>query len=1503
MNEVGYIEGTLPNSPPENLRIVAIGASAGGLEPFEKFFGSTKDHLGVAYVIIQHLSPNFHSMMDELLSRHSSMNIERVIHGMRIEPDTIYLNPPRTEMIVKNGKFELTEYSEQQQLNLPIDRFFESLAKEAGSDAIAIVLSGTGSDGTKGAQAVKAMGGTVLAQDLSSAKFDGMPGSIINLGYADAVGYPEMLAENVSRLVRGKPLTALMDDDKDLTTSDRILRRLRERFGTEFGYYKSATINRRLERRANLRNMSMSDYADILAEDPDESAALYADLLIEVTAFFRDGEAFDELREKVVPELAAKMSIKTPVRIWVPGCASGEEAYSMAIMFADYARENGLDLNLKILATDIHHRSLDAASAGMYPKTSLEGLTAEQIERYFDEDGDYCQVKQSLRRIVVFSPHNILKDPPFTRMHLISCRNVLIYFKEVAQQKSVALFHFALRKDGFLFLGPSETTGNLEHEFTVTSPRWRIFRKKRDVRLLESTSLLPAKGQHDLEPGRDNDRMAPKFSELPTGLAIHKQAHNDTLKEMLRLYAPPGFLLNRDGEILHVFGDSGQVLNINSGRFSNKIVDLIGDDDLRLIITTGIERVKATGKLPFERRIDMKTPELGAHSVVISLRTISQYDATNPYLLLTIERVKTDEEETPPINVLPLEATEATQIMQKRIVDLETDLKATEESLQTTIEELETSNEELQATNEELMASNEELQSTNEELHSVNEELYTVSAEHQRKIGELVESTDDMEHLLKATNIGIVFLDDLLHVRRYTPAATDTFNLIKEDIGRPFDHITYRFESFDMGKEIGEVRKTGQVFEREVSVGEKAFMLRILPYRASLQEIVGAVITTVDVSDLKSAERAREEATANYARIVRDITSLLVRWDADTGAITFCTPTFSIPLGQNPENLIGTNIAAIGKGGERQRLFANLSDLKDDLEFENEILSYDSSGNPVFISGTIHVIRNEAGQIQSYQAMARDVTPQFRYRRALEALLKVQDNLDKDDESALFENILSIGRDYLDMSDAVLTDSDKTTMSAKQAQGGAKQMFQLVGSRRLEGTLSGYFSDTHGIFSCPDISNSPIAKIKQAKEIGMQSLIGANFNAPNGNVITLMFADYLARAEGFTVEEEMFTRLLAQTLEHLFERRNALANLEKSRVHFETVYAQSPIMKCTVDKTGQILQTNSAFLKTFKYAEKSILGKDLRDLLEDHNALEPWDKFLKASFKKEKKPRAIAILSKDKKKVRTELAATPILSPDTGEQLYLITILDVTDRNAAFDKIEKQKNELERANEGLSTFAYVASHDLQEPLRKIQQYVELLERDFAEKVDKDGKFYLDVITGSASRISYLVRDILSYTTASNTKVDIVDVDLSKVIAATKRDLDEDIVESGATLKIGKLPTVKGDESAAKLIFQNLLSNGLKYHEKDTKPVLTVKSKRQKNGPVIEFTDNGIGIQNAGHNNIYDPFVRLHSKSEFSGSGIGLAICKTLCDRMGWTISHRPNPNGGTVFSVKCGFEL
>lgn len=978
-------------------RIVAVGASAGGLEALEQFFRALGSDTGFAFVVIQHLSPDFPSMMDELLGRHSPMRICQITKGTQIEPNVIYLRPARQTLTVKRGVLELVDEDVHKHLSLPIDAFLNSLAQDVGDRAIGIIFSGTGSDGSAGAAVINEAGGTMLVQEPSTARFESMPRTIIERNLASGVASPAGLAALVHRLAAGLNLPGVDEETEDgqpLDPETVILRLLQRRCGTDFGYYKMSTVGRRIRRRAELsRTEGLSDYVTLLKRVPEELDLLTKDLLIGVTEFFRDAEAFQRFGDSAIAPIGRSLGGDEPFRVWVPGCATGEEAYSIAMVLSEAAREADVELNAKIFATDIYAPALEVAGRGIYDEASFGRLPSDFIERYFDTTSGRFQVKPSLRRLVVFSSHNLLKDPPFTRMDLISCRNLLIYFNEVAQQKVLTFFHLALNVNGTLFLGPSETLNDLSEEFAVIDSKWRIFRKLRDVRLRESLRMLPPSTFKAQRSEGFNVPVGPRgrASAIQAGLA-HRRGLTKAYDMLLERHAPPSVLVDRQGMIVHVFGDARKYLSIASGMFTAQLVDSV-DERLRHPILAGIERMRGSGASPFTRHLTLEGSEGGVLSMKLCIERLDRGEwVDDGYSLITFHEQRRNTIQSVS-DAVPAPATGALiddlEIYRERIAELEHELRVTEESLQSTIQEMETTNEELQATNEELMASNEELQSTNEELHSVNEELFTVSAEHQRKIDELLEVTADLDHVLTSTEIGVIYLDRELRLRRFTPAAAAIFNLLEHDVGRPFDHVRPRFKDFDLIDKLRTAASEG-IGEYELEIEDRTYLLRILPYEVSPQ-LGGYGLTFIDLTQRKRAELAVLVSESRLREIVNTALDAIVVID-ETGIIQSTNPATEYIFGYTNEELIGKNVSCLmpddhAAGHDSYLENYRRSGVRKIIGIGREVQARRNDGTFVTVDLGIAEWRDAHG-VRFFTGMMRDMTERKMVQRRLTDALR-----------------------------------------------------------------------------------------------------------------------------------------------------------------------------------------------------------------------------------------------------------------------------------------------------------------------------------------------------------------------------------------------------------------------------------------------------------------------------------------------------------------------------------
>ena len=958
------------------LTIVGIGASAGGLEALESFFHAMPSDSGLSFVVIQHLSPDFKSHMEELLGRQTSIPVYRVESGIEVQPNAIYLLPPKKEMVIRAGKLWLTDRSHDRALNHPIDLFLSSLAGDARERAVAVILSGTGSDGSRGIVDISASGGLVMVQDSASAKFDGMPLSATATGKVDLVLPPAAIAEALIKFTReGISKDQLKEEDLafgSMEEVEQIATLLNRKYGIDFSQYKPGTVGRRIDRRVGLLGLaSISDYVTHLTNDEHELSKLYEDLLIGVAKFFRDPQAFEILQRTVISKLVREAADDS-IRIWVAACASGEEAYSVAILLDEELRRAQRDIDVKIFASDAHYGSLQFAAKGIFSSEAVSEMSEERRKRYFTRASDGYHVNRSIRNYVVFASHNIINDAPFTQMDLVTCRNMLIYLQPGAQRKALGMFHFALKPNGVLFLGPSESTGELSEEFKALDSKWRLYAKRRDVRLPLGLQVAT---------GRRPERL-PHVS-LPTAAPRSNRVDQDliaTYDQLLAKLMPCSILVSESGDILHVFGGAERFLKNRGGRPSNHVLEVV-DESLRTSISVAWHHAMKKGDSVRTASATYDSTE-GQEDVRITVTPMSDGKTGPNNFLIAIEVTGSVVSALDPIDA------SAQEMHQSRVEGLENDLKFSQENLQSALEEMETSNEELQASNQELIASNEELQSTNEELHSVNEELYTVNAEHQRRVEELAIANDDMDNLLATTRVGVIFLDRDLYIRRFTPEIARVFHLTNHDTGRSMEHFAHALNHPGLTKQLRRVIDTQEELEMRVSDRSGThFLLRILPYRSG-DTTEGLVLTLIDITSLTTAEA---EIHLQKLAIESAINGIVITDPhQEDGPIVYASQGFLDLTGFERDEVLGRNCrflqceetdpAAVDKvrealaSGQSVRI-ALLNRRKDGTRFWNDL--------------SITPVRNLEGNIVNFVGVQHDITAQVEAQKRLEEANRV----------------------------------------------------------------------------------------------------------------------------------------------------------------------------------------------------------------------------------------------------------------------------------------------------------------------------------------------------------------------------------------------------------------------------------------------------------------------------------------------------------------------------------
>lgn len=1137
-------------------------------------------------------------MMDELLARYTAITIRHVEDGMVLEPDTIYLMPRMTEMIVSGGRLLLKDKDPNQSLSLPIDHFFRSLARDCGRRGVGIILSGTGTDGSRGIVSIHEAGGLVLVQNLESAKFDGMPRSAADTEICDFVGSPVKIAETLVRHVSG--LEAIVES---LPESDMqaVLRILLEEHRIDFSHYKPGTLIRRTERRQMLSHCSdLAAYVDRLRKDKQEVRALYTDILIGVTQFFRDSEAFQVFSDEVISKLILDSAESNEIRIWVAGCATGEEAYSLAILFLEKQSKLGVRRNVKIFATDVHEFAVDHAATGIYSAKCLAACSNERLQQFFIPHGDKFHVTPEVRSMIVFAVHNVVTDAPFTRMDVVTCRNLLIYLQPVAQKQAISLFHFGLNAGGILFLGPSETAGDLQAEFEIVHDRWRIMRKRRDLQLPHDMRMQP---HVRIPPGQIT-----RPGKLPEPAAADHGNLLPIYDAILSEFMPRAILVNARREVIQTFGDASRFLSLKEGRFANDITEMVGDE-LRLPLIGLLRRTEHSTQILRYNDLQVTT-EQGSETLSLTVRKVTPKTEASPAWLISF-----DPSQQPPAKVNNTIDVDTADLQRSAVLDRE--LQNAREHLQATSEKLEASNEEMQTANEELLASNEEMQSTNEELNSVNEELYTVNSEHQRKIAELERMTNDMNNLLRSADVGTIFLDRELNVRHFTPKAASYAKLMPHDIGRNISHFAHNLEYDQFTEDVQDVLASTSPIEREVrDRNGKYFLLRILPYMAR-NKADGVVLTLIDITRLQRTKERFHNTLAELDQLYH-----------------------AAPVG----------LAMFDRDLKYQRV--------------NEIMT-DWIGVPAerFIGKTV---------LDAFPEYSSFIDPHL-------------------------QNVLASGI--------------------------------AIGPLDVS-------SGTPGI--------------------------------PN------LQRDWVYRFYPITVNEEVIA-------------------------------------------VGMVVND---------ITQRKIIERELRS--------------------------------------RT-------------------------------NALEKVADELNRSNQELTEYAYVASHDLQEPLRAVTGYCDALQEDFGDVLTGDANLYLSFIVDGARRMQRLIDDLLRYSKVSRGESQVEEIPLGETLNDATELMVSRIQETQALIRAPKLPTIRGERVLLTQLFQNLISNAIKFRKEGVPPQIDIAVKEVGRFYQFTFTDNGIGFEDSHSDRIFQIFQRLHTRDKFPGTGIGLAVCRKIVERHGGQIRATSTPGIGTSF--------
>ncbi|UMB61189.1 PAS domain S-box protein [Lutibacter sp. A80] len=1238
--------------------IVGIGASAGGLDAIQQLFDNIPVETGMAFVIVQHLSPNFKSLMPELLSKHTSMKIFTAENNQTIEPNCIYLNQKNKNLHIKGKQLILTEKSPRPNLNLPIDIFFHTLGEEHKDNSVGVILSGTGSDGSRGIKTIKEAGGIIIVQEPDSAQFDGMPNTSIATNLVDFILPPKKIAQTLLKIPNYR--INLTEEEEEVKSNEviyyQILELVHKHTSIDFKQYKKNTLLRRLEKRMNIHNFTkLYDYLSYLKGNSKEISLLKQDFLIGVTSFFRDVEVFELLRTKLVPELCNNFeSTEDPIRVWVAGCSTGEEVYTIAILLDEYIKRERLNIDYKIFGTDIDEDALEIAGNAVYSPNSVSEIDREYVENYFINDSGNMKVIKRIRERIVFSKHNLLKDPPFIRMDLISCRNLLIYFEAILQKKVLMNFQFALKKDAFLVLGNSESLGHQSKYFKLVNSKWKIYKCVVDTKRMPMEEVLQDRISTLSLKSRET-QIQPSFE-----YRFKQNPENVFYKYMGQQYSPAMVFTDTDFNILFVNGDITTRLSVNQGVFQSNLLRLVSKE-MATIIRSGIRKVEKENAEVIISDVDNK---IGNQDYFFDLgfRKIIDFEGVGDVYVIHFSN---DKQKTPK-KTITLKNTEGDGISKQRVAELEDELKENKSQLQNVVEQLETSNEELQSSNEELMASNEELQSTNEELQSVNEELYTVNAEIQEKNRELSYLNDDVNNLLNATEIGTLFLDVDLRIRKFTPALQKHFNLKVEDEGRSIASFASNFpEEYrqTMISDCSNVLENLKSIESEVCDQDGVtFLRRISPFITTDKKIDGLVITFVNISYMLKVEQELRNSEKRY-KTVFDTAGLGISTVSTKGQLLSVNPELENILGYSSAELVNMTFPEFTYPDDIEADMAQYTSLmKGDIDsYKMDKRYIHKDGHTIWGQLTVTTAKDEQNNILYSVALIKDISDRKQWEKALlEAKEKAE--LNEKRYKDLITNV-NIGVVVHGRDSGIVFNNDK----AGELLG--IKTDQLNGVKAIDPRWKFVHEDNTQMA----IDDYPVSRVINSKKVLQNQILGAV--QEKNDIVWLLVNGFPVVDSNNEIQEVLISFI------DITESKNAEQEIQKSEKKFKALFegiSDAVLVHPFQEKGfGKFIECNSIACERYGYSKEELLQLSASDL----NS-EKLDKEQGHAIKREKllnqKQQIIEGIHRKKDGTEIPVEINAHIFDYNGVPHIMTLVRDITDRKKAEEEILKEKQFVER---------------------------------------------------------------------------------------------------------------------------------------------------------------------------------------------------------------------------------
>ncbi len=1444
---------TAHNSAHEKSRrndrlIVGLGASAGGLKALKTFFENVPEKTGITYVVILHLSPDHDSRLAEVLMHSTTMNVIRVKEKTAALPDHVYVIPPDCHLIMEDDHIAISQNLSIEDRRAPVDIFFRTLAESHGPAAVCVVLSGTGANGSMGLKRIKEKGGAAFVQNPAEAEYSEMPRHSIATELADEILPVAEIPKKIIAYREGLATIIIPESAEDTAEEQRkalseIFRQLRLRTGHDFTNYKRPTLLRRIERRMNIRNIFLlPDYALFLQTHPEECSALLKDLLISVTNFFRDKKAFDYLENDLIPNILRDKNNEHRVRIWIAGCATGEEAYSLAMLFAEKLTGLSDVPKVQLFATDIDEAAIAQAREGLYTLNDAADISPERMSHFFIKEGDKYRVRREIREMILFAHHNFLKDPPFSHLDMVSCRNVMIYLNQVAQERVLNTFHFALNPGGWLLLGSSESVDGTSDIFSSFSREYHVFQSRQaSYRALPLSESVP---NLRIEPVVLHNPSLPPEKRAPDRITF-----GDLHQRLLEEYAPPSVVVNEEYDILHLSEHAGRFFQIGGGEISQNLLKLVRQE-LRIELRSALYRAKQR-LTPVEiTGIQLVTTE----PEIINLHVrpvIKDSDPARGFFLILFEKAGTGSTEERKINA---EEEPIARHLEEELILIKNQLRHSIEHHEFQAEELKASNEELQATNEELRSAAEELETGKEELQSINEELRTVNQELKIKIEETTLAGNNLQNLINSVDIGTVFLDRGFRVKLFTPAARNLFNLLPADYGRPLTDITNKLQYDKLLTDAEFVLEKLQSVEREVQSKEgQSFIMRISPYRTSDDRINGVVLSFVEITARKHSEKALQESEQRF-RTLTDAVPQLIWANDEKGKANYFNRRWYAYTGLNYEQSVDLGWEAIVHPDDEP---ASAELWKEALatgkDFDTEYRLKSESGEYRWFIGRNVPLHDEAENVTGWFGSATDIHD-----------LKTTEEELRESEARLRATMESA------TSYAIITTDAAGII--KEWNPGAEEIFGYSKDDVINQSIDLIFTPEDREAGVPEKELATAIKDgKAADERWHMRRNGERFYM--SGMVSPIYDDGLAgfvkvardvteeqyAEETLRVSEERYRVALESAGMGAWDWNVADNSISWNDQHF-TLMGVLPI-------AGKI--SSDYFLGFVHPDDKPRVAAELM------HAVETSFEF-NCTFR---------IFRGQDQATRWMKGYGRVVEKKDGKTSRMVGVMyDVTDQKA----LDQQKED----------FIGIAGHELKTPVTSVKAYADILQQMLEKTSENKAAAVAGKLNRQVERLSDLIRMVLDTTKISEGLLPLSKqlISIDELIAEKVNFLQHLSEEHQINFTGGISKNVKADPERIGQVITNLITNAINYSSKGSE--INIISTEEKDGITVQVKDDGIGIDKKDQGKIFDKFFRIQKGNplDYAGMGLGLYISAGIIQRHGGTITVDSNPGEGAAFT-------